>query len=146
MDPSHLSSWLRFLHNYKTSKKERIQGELTHEEIRDAEIHIVKEVQQDEVATEYQQLLTGKQVKRNIKLVALQARIDEDGLLRCIGRLRYADIMPYDARHSIILPRKNWVTKLLEKSTMNGIIMQVEQTRHWQLSQLVFGYFQYEKR
>ena len=125
LDPSHFSSWLRltrlvawvcrFLHNCRTSKEEKIQGELTHEEIRDAEIHIVKEVQQDAFTTEYQQLLKGKQMKSDSKLVALQPRIDEDGLLRCNGRLRYADVLPYDARHPIILPRKNWVTKLIVK-------------------------------
>ena len=70
LDPSHFSSWLRltrlvawvcrFLHNCRTSKEETTQGELTHEEIRHAEVHIVREVQQDECATEYQQLLKRK--------------------------------------------------------------------------------------
>ena len=29
--------------------------------------------------------------------------------------MRYADFLPYDARYPIILPRKNWVTKLIVK-------------------------------
>eukprot|EP00112_Aurelia_sp_Birch-Aquarium-sp1_P019680 Seg4920.2 transcript_id=Seg4920.2/GoldUCD/mRNA.D3Y31 product="hypothetical protein" protein_id=Seg4920.2/GoldUCD/D3Y31 len=117
LDPSHFSSWLRltrlvawvcrFLDNCQTAKEERIHGELTHEEIKDAEIHIIRDVQQDAFATEYQQLLKGKQMKSDSKLIALQPRIDEDGLLRCNGRLRYADFLPYDARYPIILPRKN---------------------------------------
>ena len=35
-------------------------------------------------------------MKSDSKLVALQPRIDEDGLLRCNGRLRYADILAPD--------------------------------------------------
>eukprot|EP00112_Aurelia_sp_Birch-Aquarium-sp1_P012313 Seg259.12 transcript_id=Seg259.12/GoldUCD/mRNA.D3Y31 product="hypothetical protein" protein_id=Seg259.12/GoldUCD/D3Y31 len=125
LDPSHFSSWLRltrlvawvcrFLDKCRTAKEERIHGEFTHEEIENAEIHIIREVQQDAFATEYQQLLKGKQIKSDSKLIALQPRIDEDGLLRCNGRLRYADFLPYDARYPIILPRKNWVTKLIVK-------------------------------
>ena len=54
-------------------------------------------------------------MKRDSKLVALQPRIDEDGILRCNGRLMYAHILPYNARHPIILPKKNWITKLIVK-------------------------------
>ena len=71
--------------------------------------------------------------------------------LRCNGRLRYADILPYDARHPIILPRKTWVTKLIVKfchekdhhaggtnqtlaaiSTRFGIISAREEIREWE--------------
>ena len=107
LDPSYFSSWLRltrlvawvcrFLDNCRTAKEERINVELTYEEIKDAEIHIIRDLQQNAFATEYQQLLKGKQMKSDSKLIVLQPRIDEDGLLRCNGRLRYADFLPYDA-------------------------------------------------
>jgi len=42
--------------------------------------------------------------------------LDEDGLLRSDGRLRYADYLPFDARYPVILPRKSWVTRLIVKS------------------------------
>ena len=123
LDPSRFSSWLRFtrlvawvcrfLDNCR--KEERVHGELTHEEIKDAETRIIREVQQDAFAKEYQLLLKGEQTKTGSKLVYVQPRIDEEGLLRCNGRLRYADFLPYDARHPILLPRKNWVTKLIVK-------------------------------
>ena len=103
------------MNNCRTAKEGRTQGELTHEEIKDAETHVIREVQQDAFASEYQQLLKGEQVKSDSKLVALQPRVDEDGLLRCNGRLRYAYFLPYDARHPILLPRKYWVTKLIVK-------------------------------
>eukprot|EP00795_Rhopilema_esculentum_P012623 gene12623-3329_t len=54
-------------------------------------------------------------MKSDSKLIVLQPRIDEHGLLRCNGRLRYADFLPYDARYPIILPKKNWITKLIVK-------------------------------
>ena len=46
-------------------------------------------------------------MKRDSKLVTLQPRIDVDGLLRCNGRWRYAEILPNDARHPTIL-HENW--------------------------------------
>ena len=85
------------------------------EEIKDAEAHVIRKVQQDAFASEYHQLLKGQQVKSDSKLISLQPCIDEDGLLRCNGRLRYKDCLPYDARYPILLPRNNWVTKLIVK-------------------------------
>ena len=41
--------------------------------------------------------------------------IDEDGILRCDGRLKYAEFIPYKTRFPIILPRRHWVTTLLIK-------------------------------
>ena len=56
--------------------------------------------------------LTAKQLK-NSKLLSLNPILDEDGLLRSDGRLRYADYLPSDARYPIILPRKSGVTRLI---------------------------------
>ena len=35
--------------------------------------------------------------------------------MRCDGRLKYAEFLPHDARFPIILPRNNFVTKLIVK-------------------------------
>jgi len=35
--------------------------------------------------------------------------------MRSDGRLTYAEFLPYDVRYPIILPRKNWVTKVIVK-------------------------------
>ena len=43
-------------------------------------------------------------------------RIDEEGLLRCGGRLSNADYLSYDTQHPIILAKKCWVTKLIVKT------------------------------
>ena len=57
-----------------------------------------------------------KSIQQNSKLLSLNPILDEDGLLRSDGRLRYADYLPFDARYPIILPRKNRVTRLIVKS------------------------------
>ena len=72
-------------------------------------------MQQDAFASKYYQLLKGKQGKSDRKTVALQPRIDEDGLIWCNGRLGNTNFLPYDVRHPILLPRKNWITKLIVK-------------------------------
>jgi len=51
----------------------------------------------------------------NSKLVSLCPKIDEDGIIRAGGRLNYADFLPCDVRYPTILPRKNWITKLIVK-------------------------------
>ncbi|CAG2234022.1 unnamed protein product [Mytilus edulis] len=56
-----------------------------------------------------------KRFTETSKLLGLQPRIDENGLIRCDGRLEYAEFLSFDARYPIILPRKNWVTKLIVK-------------------------------
>ena len=39
--------------------------------------------------------------------------LDEDGLIRSNSRLVNAELLDYDAKHPIIMPRKGWVTTLL---------------------------------
>eukprot|EP00794_Sanderia_malayensis_P002102 gene2102-2387_t len=106
LEPSRFSSGLRltkivawvyrFLNNCRTTQKRIIEDELTDEEIKDAEVSVIREMQKEVFAEEYQLLSKERQIKGNSKLVALQPRIDEDGVLRCNGRLRNADFLPYD--------------------------------------------------
>ena len=39
----------------------------------------------------------------------------ETGVIRCEGRLKYADYLPYSAKYPIILPKGCWVTTLIVK-------------------------------
>ena len=48
--------------------------------------------------------------------MGLKPLIDNDGLLRCNSRLRYAEHMSYDTRFPVILPRKSYVTKLIVRN------------------------------
>ena len=49
------------------------------------------------------------------KIIGLCPRLDEDGVIRLNTRLQYAEFLPYDVRHPIVLLRKHWVTKLIVK-------------------------------
>ena len=49
------------------------------------------------------------------KLLQLRPVLDEDELVGCDGRLRYAECLPYDTRLPIILPRGHWLTTLVVK-------------------------------
>ncbi|CAG2211547.1 unnamed protein product [Mytilus edulis] len=64
---------------------------------------------------EYNAFIKSKDLPKTSKLLGLQPRIDENGLIRCDGRYEYAEFLSFDARNPIILPRKNWVTKLIVK-------------------------------
>ncbi|KAK3708823.1 hypothetical protein QZH41_007175 [Actinostola sp. cb2023] len=119
IEPIRFSSWLRltrvqawiyrFLDNCRLPKAKRTPGELTSEEITDAEVYIIKKAQRESFKEEYLALSEDKELPKHSKLLALKPTLDEDGLLRSDGRLVNADYLPYDTRFPIILPRKNWV-------------------------------------
>ncbi|XP_070535141.1 uncharacterized protein [Ptychodera flava] len=72
-------------------------------------------MQAESFPEEYSAFVGEKELPKESKLLRLRPRLDEDGLMRCDGRLRYADYLPYDVRYPVILPRRNWVTKLIVK-------------------------------
>ena len=123
LNPKRFSSWKRFtrihervrrfIDNCKLHKKE--SGELTPCEIEDAEIQAIKGAQQEAFPEEYSALHRQKELPKNSKLLGLNPRLDEEGQIRCGGRLKYAEFLSQDARFPIILPRKNQVTKLVVK-------------------------------
>ena len=125
LDPLNFSSWIkllrihafvvRFVNNCRLPKVKRNFDSLTPEEISDVEDMIIRTVQRSEFSAEYNALTNGKSLSKKSKLLHLRPRIDEDGIMRCDGRLKNADYLPYDVKYPIILPRKNWVTKLIVK-------------------------------
>ena len=124
LHPSRFSSWrrpnrvlawvLRFINNCKQENK-LSQVELSVEEISDAESYIIKEMQKKEFKEEYTSLAKKKELPTHSKLLSRCPRLDSEGILRLDGRLTYAEFLLYDVRYPIILPRKNWVTKLIVK-------------------------------
>ena len=77
--------------------------------------NIIEEMQKKEFKEEYTSLAKKKELPTHSKLLSLCPRLDSEGILRSDGRLTYAEFLPYDVRYPIILPRKNWVTKLIVK-------------------------------
>lgn len=75
---------------------ERIVGELTTEEIANAETRIIQKTQRESFEDEYQALSRGKELPKHSKLLALKPKLDEEGLIRSDGRLVNAEYLPYD--------------------------------------------------
>ena len=125
LEPTCFSSWTRLvrlqarvwrvIYNMR-SPKERIKGqELLPEEIEDAEEEIISRAQLEAFPEEYMALLTGKEIPRKSSLSKLCPWLDDQGVLQCGSRLQFAECLPYDVRFPIILPRGQWVTRLVVK-------------------------------
>ena len=123
--PEHFSDWLeyvrlfalvvRFVENCKLSCADRRYGELSSEEIGDVETRVLMLTQKDAFTIEYKALSQGKEIARNSVLLKLRPKLWTDGLIRCNGRLNFAEHLPFSARCPIILQRKSWVTMLIVK-------------------------------
>ena len=126
LDPTRFSSWIRLLRvharvrrvllNMRRRDNRNTRMELLPEEIKDAEEEIVRLAQREAFCEEYTALRSGKPISKKSQLIKLNPCIDEDGIIRCDGRLKFADFLPYDTRFPIILPRGHWVTKLIVKN------------------------------
>ena len=74
---------------------------------------MIKGAQRKAYPDEYLALQRQRELPKKSKLLGLQPWLDEEGQMRCDGRLKYAEFLPQDARFPIILPQKNCVTKLI---------------------------------
>ncbi|CAG2208618.1 unnamed protein product [Mytilus edulis] len=156
LDPVRYSSFVRlvrvqayvhrFIDNCRLKQKQRRQGSLSTVEYADAELETIKNAQREAFLDEYNALMKSEDLPKTSKLLGLQPRIDENRLIRCDGRLEFAEFLSFDARYPIILPRKNWVTKLIVKRHTNLENMLVGQIKHFQHYYHDFGLFQGEKK
>ena len=125
LDPSRFSSWLRlrrvlswinrFINNCQKFRKEREYGELLSSELKNAEIQLIRYAQYTEFPDEWAALSRGRQLSSNSKIIGLQPKIDDDGLMRSDGRLQNAKFLSYGVRYPVILPRNSRITKLIVK-------------------------------
>ena len=156
LHPSNWSSWLkltravawvlRFVANCRSYRQERRKGSLSPEELQNAEIRIIRDAQQEEFSEEYRALHENKPIPKKSCLIKLTPKIDEDGLIRCDGRLQFAEFLPYDVQFPIILPRGSWTTKLIVKHYMKLDITSQELTTTFQTCPLSTGYQQRGKK
>ena len=126
LQPERFPSWkrltrtqawvMRFISNCRVSENDRLlDPELNSEEIIDVEGHIVRIMQREVFREEYSALIRKDKLPKHSKLLKLCPRLDDDGIIRADGRLKYAEFLPYNTRYPIILSRKSWVTKLIIK-------------------------------
>lgn len=84
---------------------------------------------------------SGRELPGNSKLLPLKPVYDKDRIFRRDGRLRYADCLPWETQHPIILPRNHWITKLIIKDSneknqhgrTNQVLVQLS-SRYWIVS------------
>lgn len=126
LKPQNFSSWkrltciyawvMRFITNCCLAKDNRVlKNELSIEEIEDAENCFVRIAQREAFSEEYTALLKGRKLSSQSKLLGLFPRLDDNKVMRSDGRLKYAEFLPYNVRYPVILPCRNWVTKLIVK-------------------------------
>ena len=101
----HVTGWVwRFLTNCRLPMNlQRMDRVLQPAEIAEVETFWIKQAQA--------QAFTGGEKEGS--LTQLNPKRDGDGLLRMDGRLRFADELPYNTRHPILLPKDHPVTKLV---------------------------------
>ena len=116
-----MTAWLqRFLSNCRLPKHlQRKDGRLLSDEITAAETFWIKH-------TQAQTLPDGENER---SLTRLNPKRDDNGLLRMDGRLRFADNLPYDTRHPILLPKNHPVTRLVIVDTSKDLAMDLELNR-----------------
>jgi hypothetical protein len=105
----------RFLSNCQESHDQRETSvDLTLEELNSAEERLIRQAQQEAFPEELARIRSGRELSTASKLSCLRPILDEAGVMRVDGRLKFGR-MPYRTRHPIILPRGGWITKLIIK-------------------------------
>ena len=150
LDPTRYSSWTRltrvstavnhFSENCRLPSMLRKKAALGPEEIVTSKMHLIRLAQQEEFQEEIQALKSGKGRPGKSKLLPLKPVLNE-GVLRCDGRLKFADCLPWETRYPITLPRNHQITKLIikdshEKNQHGGInqVLAHLSSRYWIVS------------
>lgn len=108
-----ISYCLRFAFNCKNKNKRA--GTITIDELKVAELAIIRNVQMERFAGEIQSLRKKQSIKKTSTLLKLSPFLDDNNVLRVGGRLKNSDL-PYEAKHQILLPNKHSVSELIVKN------------------------------
>ena len=110
-----LGRMLRFINNCRLGRSRGQFGELTVDELQDAETCLIRMTQKELFANEYRKLLKGEPLSQSSTLAMLSPVLDSEGIVRVDGRLRDAEFLPYNALHPVILPKSAAITRLIVK-------------------------------
>ncbi|XP_028517140.1 uncharacterized protein LOC110246561 [Exaiptasia diaphana] len=91
---------------------------MTTEELKNAEVKIIKEAQKVAFTEDVRTLSFNKETTKSSQLRRLDPFLDHDGVLRVGGRLKHSP-MPEEIKHPAILPRKGQVTEMLLRHLHN---------------------------
>lgn len=105
-----VTAWIkRFAHNCRSRTKR--QGELTAEEIVDAERHWILVVQRQTYQREILELEAGKEIHSQSRIKDLKPFMDGKGLLCVGGRLQHSN-MSFNEQHPVILPSNHRLSQM----------------------------------
>ncbi|XP_055590154.1 uncharacterized protein LOC129742298 [Uranotaenia lowii] len=104
--------WLRLIESFCQPKENMQRGFLSVQELHDAEMIIIKKIQNESFHEELKQLRLSKQVPRSSPLRWFNPKVTPDGILRIGGRLSHSD-ESFDAMHPMVLPAKHPFTEML---------------------------------
>jgi hypothetical protein len=111
-----VTAWtLRFINNC-TSQDKNLKPNLSTTELKTSTMTIVRLLQESEFQNEIVSLKNGKPLSNNSKLLPLNPFLDNFNIIRVGGRLKNANINT-DIKYPILLPKNNFVTKLIIKHT-----------------------------
>ncbi|XP_072400318.1 uncharacterized protein [Diabrotica undecimpunctata] len=105
---------LRFIFNLRKSKSERKYGSLSVEELNYANLKLIKLAQFESFAEEIKIIEQNKSLPPKHKLSFLSPFLDEQGLLRVGGRLKFTSLEIYK-HHPYLLSSTHNLTKLIFK-------------------------------
>ncbi|UYV73935.1 hypothetical protein LAZ67_11001507 [Cordylochernes scorpioides] len=116
---------LRYCHNYRYSA-ERYQSHLSTVELRNAHRRILQAIHCQPFREEIRSLTTLGSVKRTGKIYGSTPILDDQGILRVGGRLRWAPSMTYEQKHPALLPSSGKVAQMIVKAvhmrTLHGSV------------------------
>ncbi|XP_070169680.1 uncharacterized protein [Polyergus mexicanus] len=105
---------LRFSANCRSQKK--VGEDLNTEELKEAEMRIIKLVQLSNFENELRNLNGNRILDKKSNMLTLNPYVDEIGILRVGGRLKHAEL-EFDQKHPILLPSNNHITELIIRET-----------------------------
>ncbi|XP_060808849.1 uncharacterized protein LOC132903787 [Amyelois transitella] len=107
------TAWVyRAVYNW-THKTDARQGELTADEVKAAELSLIKESQRRMFQDDIENVMKTGWVNKSSSLRQLTPFLDENGIFRVRGRISGAEQVDMDFRHPIILHPKDRFVKLL---------------------------------
>ena len=93
----------RFIHNCRSSEKRK--GELSKFEFETNFLDLIRKCQNEEYGDEVDALKQKRRVRGDSSLSALNPFIDNDFILRANSRIQYCQLLNYDSRFPILLPK-----------------------------------------
>lgn len=103
---------LRFIHNTR-NKNNRYTGDLSVDELIDANRTLIKLSQRESYAEEFNLLSNNRNLKSTNNINKLNLFLDNDKIIRVGGRITYSQEFNFDKKHPMLLSSKHQYTILL---------------------------------